>query len=914
VSRFALVHELKLAGVWTEITDDVLARDPVAITRGRPDEGSRTDPGTLTLTLNNRDGRYHPRNPRSPLWGLIGRNTSIRTSVRAGRYLDVPAAGRASTPDAAVLDITGDLDIRADTTSATLWAADAGITEVMGKYDNVSGDQRSWRLRINDGFPSLIWSPDGTSAAAIPATSSALVQPPRSGRIALRAVLDVNNGAGGWTVTYYTAPTIAGPWVQHGTPVTGPGVTSIYNSTAPLTVGATASTGTGPPNMRVHAVEVRNGIAGTVVAAPDFTAQATGATSWADSAGRTWTVTAPAAIDDRWPRITAEVSEWPPRWDLSGQDVWTPVHAAGILRRLGQGKTPLRSPLYREFSSPARTHIVAYWPCEDGERATQFAAANATDAPLVITGTAAPAAYSGWHASAPLPTMGTATATAPLPAYTATGQTSMRFWLKPPDGGVATEQRVITLTGTGTAARWTLSLLPAGTLRLRAWNAAGTSLLDSGAVGANLNGLDTSVVVQFVENGANVDWGIITNHYDPDSMYSPIINEGALSSIASASVGQITTITVGEDRALGDTVIGHIAVADDTTAYANTSSAAVGWAGETAQARITRLCQENGIPFLAYGWAGYSIPVGPQPMDTLLDVLEAAAEADGGILGERIDDIGLTYRARVTLYNQNPSLALEFDAAGELPGGMEPTDDDQGIVNDITAKRINGSSARAVLESGPLSVQDPPDGIGRVDDAPELNLYRDSQLADVAGWLLHTSTWDDARYPRIPVSLTAGPHLIDQVLATDAGDRLTIDNLPAWLPPGLIDQMARGYTETLTTETWNLVYNCTPYGPYTVAVLDDATLGRLDTAGSTLTTGVSSTATSLSVTTTSGPLWTTSDVPFDITVAGERMTVTAITGAASPQTATVTRSVNGIVKAQTAGAPIALFQPAVLAL
>jgi hypothetical protein len=52
------------------------------------------------------------------------------------------------------------------------------------------------------------------------------------------------------------------------------------------------------------------------------------------------------------------------------------------------------------------------------------------------------------------------------------------------------------------------------------------------------------------------------------------------------------------------------------------------------------------------------------------------------------------------------------------------------------------------------------------------------------------------------------------------------------------------------------------------------------------------------------------DFPFDITINGEQMTVTAITGTASPQTFTVTRSVNGVVKGHADNSSVALTVPA----
>lgn len=67
---------------------------------------------------------------------------------------------------------------------------------------------------------------------------------------------------------------------------------------------------------------------------------------------------------------------------------------------------------------------------------------------------------------------------------------------------------------------------------------------------------------------------------------------------------------------------------------------------------------------------------------------------------------------------------------------------------------------------------------------------------------------------------------------------------------------------------------------------------------------------SLSVATTgpSGITWTTdpADLPFDLAIAGERVTVTAVTGTTSPQSMTVARAVNGVSKALPAGADVRL--------
>jgi len=127
-------------------------------------------------------------------------------------------------------------------------------------------------------------------------------------RGAVRAILDVDNGAAGRTARFYTASSVDGPWTQLGADVVAGGTTSIFNGTGVLEIG-TYDNGlvvAGSTSMTVHAAQVRNSIDGTVVANPDFSAQLAGTTSFTDTAGRAWTVngaaliTAPALVPGPW--------------------------------------------------------------------------------------------------------------------------------------------------------------------------------------------------------------------------------------------------------------------------------------------------------------------------------------------------------------------------------------------------------------------------------------------------------------------------------------------------------------------------------------------------------------------------------------------------------------------------------------
>ncbi|MDX3214576.1 hypothetical protein PV318_03320 [Streptomyces sp. ME02-6991-2B] len=918
--------ELLLDGEWVDVTGDVYTRDGITIEAGRHDEGARVDAGTCSLTMNNQSGDYSTRNPRSKWAGKLTRNTPFRVSVPAAEgalALDGTATAYASTPDASAIDITGDIDIRAEVTAD--WYEPTASQTLVGKWET-TGNQRSWDLRIYQGTLVVDWTPDGTTLKG--ARSPALPYLPR--RAAVRATIAFTGGDGGQALArFYTAPSIEGPWVQfsHDANLLFP-TGSILAGTAPLRVGPQDATTTPPRkplNGLVHRVEVRRGVDGPIVAAPDFTALEAGDEDFTDTAGRAWTLAGTAVIAaPRRNRFTGTVPAWPSRWE-TGWDVSVPIQAAGILRQLGQGASPLHSPMRRELSSPNRTGIVAYWPMEDGPTSTSLASALPSAPPLKVTsfGTPdspgiTPAAYSGWPASLALPTLGTGSATGSVPTYAPTGEAALRFFVSPRTDTPTTEAPMVALTCSGSAARWTLGLTPntqgpGRQIRIRAFNNAGDTIEDQIMGGDPLTaGGRYQVGLDLTQTDADaVTWRL---YYIPipvgvsveDSI--PVL---AVSDTVAGTIGRGTSVTIGGGTA-ADTVVGHVVLADSTGAYSQTSNAMIAWNGEQSSERIARLAREEDVPMTVIDYEyQQSTPLGPQGPETFLDLIQAAVAADGGLLFEDPDG-GLAYRARTTLYNQPAALTLDY-TRGEVAPPLEPTDDDTATANDVTATRIGGSSAREANDSeGPLAVN----VIGRYASEINVNVFDDDQLPDIAGWMLHHGTWDEYRYPTIRVDLADDPQLIEQALRVGVGDRLTITSPPPWLPPEPIDQIVQGWTETIGDRTWAIAYNSTPAGPWAVGVVDDPVIGHADTDGSHLAAAVDEDATVIQVAVTDGPLWTTNpaDMPFDVTAGGEVMTVTGITGATSPQTFTVTRGVNGLALPHPAGTDVRLARPSTVAL
>jgi len=933
-----LLAELLLGTAWTDISTWLYQRNPpaVTITRGHPDETVVTTPTAMATELNNRDGRFCDKNPTGPYYGSLMRNVPIRISVPEGAsYLrsETDQSSGATAPDAAGLDITGDTEVQLDVTLDN-WAADQALA---GKW-LAAGSQRSWLLTLNEtGTLSFRWSPDGTNSNSVVAVSGATVPVPGLNRQALRVTLAVATG----TVTFYTAPAAAdqvtlGPitsgWVQLGAPVVL-GADNVFSSTAPVSAGFVAGAAadyaawTGIYG-KVHRLALLSGIGGTVKASPDFTAQTAGAASFADAQGNTWTVQGTAEISTRRYRAHCECSGWPQTWDPSGTDVYVSLQASGLLRRLQQGNSPLKSAMYRYWTKLTGSSApVAYWPCEDLAGATQLASANG-GRPMLFSGSPTLASFTGFACSAALPVLNGSVWTGAIAPYSSGSDNVLSFLLALPAAGDASGF-VASLYGIGKVARMDLAYTNAsgGLLYAEGYDASGNSLFNSNVL-TGANGGQYMARLALQNSGANVVWTA--------ELLTPggAAVTSATGSVTTAATGQMKTVVINLQGGLVSTVVGHIAV---QSVFADLSglagiSALNSWAGEAAGVRFGRLCAEEGIAFRGVGRLSASVPMGPMTQQTLMADLQEVADADRGVIFEPRQVLGLGYKTLSSLENQQPAVALSYthqDLAGTP--GLKPVTDDQTTVNDVTVTRTGGSSSRQVMQppgtagaafTGPLNTNAPnatPPGVGLYDTQVQISLGSDSQVDSEAGWLVRMGTVNEPRYPVIPVDLArpAVAGVFCDLQELDLGQRITVSAPPAWLPPDGISQIVQGVTERLGGYIFQIDFCGVPESPYEVLVLDDPVHGRLDTDGCTLHASISSSATSLGADTAAGfPLWTTAagDFPFDIQMAGERMTVTNITGTSGTQTFTVVRSVNGVVKAQAAGTAFSLFFTPILAL
>ncbi|MDX3515872.1 hypothetical protein PV755_44445 [Streptomyces caniscabiei] len=79
--------EVLIGGEWVDITSYTMVRDnsgSIRLTKGIRSEGSQTDFSSSALELRNTDGRFNPELPTGPYYELIGQNTPVRISVPDG--------------------------------------------------------------------------------------------------------------------------------------------------------------------------------------------------------------------------------------------------------------------------------------------------------------------------------------------------------------------------------------------------------------------------------------------------------------------------------------------------------------------------------------------------------------------------------------------------------------------------------------------------------------------------------------------------------------------------------------------------------------------------------------------------------------------------------------------------------------
>jgi hypothetical protein len=631
-------------------------------------------------------------------------------------------------------------------------------------------------------------------------------------------------------------------------------------------------------------------------------------------------------------RGTAEASSWAPdqtqdfRQTPRRGKAWVDVAGGGLLQRIGQWTQPLRSALYRYVDKSGVTP-AEWWPMEDVDGSV--VAMNAAGGPSLTPVTAvrytlpdgsvlppggAPkfADGAGIGGSDNLPSFqGGGTLAALVRTTTFNGYAIdwvMQFAAGTDDGGT-TSADVLRWRESGTYVMFTVNVVKSHVTVFHANAADAATLTSTGSADAALDVYDGTphhFRYQVRQNGGSYKAEL----YIDSALYATADN---FVPGMTGTVGVPTSIEWNPGEQRGDympTAAGHLIV---WASGQNGDQPAVffalnGYAGERAASRFARLIDEELGSNNYYVSAGFadSMPMGPQRVDSLPNLLKEIVSTEDGLLYDYVSELRLFLLCRVDRYNQTPALTLTPTDLTALP---KEVTDDLGTHNVVTASQREGGDATARDDTGALGTLSPPDGVGEYKQTVDVNLDDpDTDLPQVANWWMRKGTVDLPRFPQLTIDLGAIPSLVSAVEAVAVGSVITITGFREYT----IRLHVLGWTETIGTHTRTITFTCAPDQQFVVGVYD-STSSRYDLRSSTLNADKDSTTTSMTFKQTSDETWSTTSTPYDVMLGGERITVTSM-GARSGtgpwlQAATVTRSVNGVVKAQTAGSEVHIATP-----
>jgi len=852
-------------GTWpepTEITSDVRVDQGIQFSDGRQNEAAEVDASDCQFSVDNRAGKYTPTNPNSPYYGRLRRNTPMRisTDLVTDTFTRTTAGGWGSTAAGAGILAAGlawshlsPSDYSTNGTSGLMQlntAGSYGISYLVGADAiNTTGSMTistpvvATGASIIAGF--ITHYKDGSNRHMVQLVFGL------SGAVSVR-VLRLIDGVQfvQGTLNLPTAYTAGQAWKLRWD-VNGP----------QLLAKAWPAATTEPASWQCSVVDgsiplgTRNGV---------FAIRSTGNTNGAQTI--TFDDYTIESID-----YSGYITELPTRWDLSGRDSVVPMRAAGILRRLQQGSTPLKSAMVRQLTGVFDTRVkpTSFWPLEDD--------ASASVAANLVPGGAAMDAFD----------IGFANGASDLPAVLQVARLN----------SAASRLRGVVRKRNGSLG-WSamiLAKLPAGV--------ATSTLMSIGSTGnLTINVLvnSTQLTYQtFNNNGVLIDSYPGTNwSIDPtkwfalqfevdivggvDSVVTLIWHQIGSTTYYSTAPGAITpslvspyatSLTISSSATLAGTLVSSAWVGDNTLPFVDNTFSLVSnaYIGENAGDRFSRLLREEGITGAAE--SGATALMGPQQVDAVLPLLRACAQADYGVVFE--SGYGLALRPLARRYSRDVVLTANAAVSGQISDPPEPTYDDQNLRNYWVVSREGGAQGVTVYDETSIAAE------GKYDDAVTLNVLDDSNLVNHAGWRVLLGTLSDMRWPLVSFDLARNAATLIQqwrAVAQTYGQRINITGTPSQVGGQTLDLIVEGRSTTITPYGWDVSANCSPGAPWNIPVLD-ATEARMDTAGCYLAGSLSTTGALVPVITTLGPAWSTSgaDLPYDIVIAGERMTVTAAT-------------------------------------
>ncbi|MER8004992.1 LamG-like jellyroll fold domain-containing protein [Streptomyces sp. NPDC094149] len=790
---------------WTDISsyvDDT--KSGVTITRGASDELSETQPGTATLRLDNQDGRFTPGNASSPYYPFVRRNAPIRVSVAVMPTV----SGAAPYPLAMLGDAFDDGQV-----NSSLWLTNTGsagvetaerrlrITMAPGVDTNFTSS-RQWKLTSSKLTAKLSTVPalNGSSNCAasmwvLSATSGTRLGWRYDAGTGVLAAMS-QTGFSDATPTNLTYSAIDHAWLR----VRESGGTVYWETSGDGYDWTTRRTLATPSwvTSDTHAV--------------DFPTTRTGGTSG-------YVEWALVGAEIR-PRFYGVVNEFPVDWE--GLVSTVTISCTDLFKRLNR-LPALRSMLTEEI---ANFLPLAYYPLTEpegsasagdisGNALSSMAITQVGSGGTLTMGTDTGPAETG--DSTPTLTPSSATAGkylavdlgAAAQTQLTTGPIALEAWFKTTTTGRA----ILSLYSPDLQCVQVMSLSASGQLQIE-WTAAGGSTLSveivsgtSGLADGNWHHFmwDQSLSGNVSVDGVNVDASIpIVNGFDQRMLHIGGYRGTRLWS------GSICHVALYARNSIGSVL---------TTHY---NAGANGFAGETADTRISRFCTYVGLTNTIIQGSTHD-PIasqGPGGTGVVARMREVESTESGRLFAAR-DQYLMTYQSRDLRYNPAPVGDAFTIAYADLEPGVDFADDDQKMVNSIEASRPGGATQKVTAPESIVAfgVYDP--------GALSILKTSDNSVLDAAYWRVSRYANPAPELREVPIeAFTLSTYL--SILGADISSYFSVTSLPAQAPTSSVRVTVEGYSETIKNKSHVIQFHTSATGTDNVWVLDDATYSVLD--------------------------------------------------------------------------------------
>lgn len=906
-------------GQWRDVTADLRQGTSIVETRGRKDWATKISPARCTLALDDGpehgDGDYDPDNPLGQWYGVLGRNTPMRYALRYGQdvFSRANQSGWGASPDmgnwSTTVAGTGSASITSNTGrhSVTSSFVFTNLPDVNQRNVEVYAEFTMGAVTVTGGSlePANLMLRGHTAGDYWLLRASV----DTANMVSLRLMLTGGSTVAGPVnvVTYPGAGTTLGIRFQaEGATLRG----KLWRLDQGEPLAWTLETTIVNESLGSGWVGIRSGVAGGNTNAKPV-------------------VVTVSHFRVRLPQFIGETATLESQSTVDHADMRTNVEAASIRRRLGQGETPLATALRRYITrGEAPFGLADYWPLD--EEATSVTRTQNLLAGQPVKFIRGPVSGLG-AINYGVDTKLLATPT----GAELTTDARLQFTVTPGDFNTTDGYSFTWLQRVGpgsvgfvvldTSTHQIFIDFDAGVFTIRRSSKSIVEIITLLTVT-----LDTAIVQEGTDNewhmigyGHRVSGGTVT--------YDFAVDDYVVQTSATSTMGLPNWVAVVADAEPNSTMgMAHMVALQRSLfnftglpgwPYSILRDIYLGRPGEHAGLRFLRLCEEEDVPAAMIGVAADTPAMGPQRPLPLLELTDECIQVDQGSAFDPRGSLALGMRTHRSTTAQDALVTLDY--VGQVAPDFKKTTDDQGAKNDVTAKRPNGGSYRVEQATGSRNTADPgtnADAVGRYDGtvSPEPNVPSDVSLPNQASWRVHMGTVDEPRYPTLTVNLAAEAMQADAtttagLLDVGVDDALTVAGA---VPRHVYDDIrliARGFTSTVDTAYQHkIVFNCEPYAPLDVGLYGD-TDDRYGTAVTVLAAGISSAATSFTVSITAGELWTTAagQFPMDIMIGGERIRLSGISGATSPQTVTVAaggRAINGVVKAHSAGAAVTLFR------